>query len=74
MDAAVLGDRLPEVAQKPFVGLSSLSESSKVFAGLVLCEMLSQYPLAAFQGFWGAGPEEVSSSLRPKPSASICSV
>ena len=34
--------------------------------------MLSQYPQSAFQGF--SGVAGVSSSLRPKPSASICSV
>ena len=59
MNAAVLGDRLTEVTQKPFLG----------------CEMLSQYPQSPFQGFFGGLPGGMSSSsLRPKPSASICSV
>ena len=79
MDAAVVGNRLPEVTQMPFLGPGSLSsqcrhcESSKVLAGLAFCEMLSQYPQSAFQGCRGS-PGGVSSSLRPKPSASICSV
>ena len=44
-----------------------------MLAGLVLCEMLSQYPQSAFQGSPRVAGG-VSSSLRPKPSASICSV
>ena len=54
MDAAVLGDRLPEVTQKPCLGPKSLSlqcrhwESSKVLAGLAFCEMPSQYLRSAF--------------------------
>ena len=57
MDAAVLGDRLPEVTQKPFLGPGSLSlqcrhwETSKVLAGLAFWEMVSQYPQSAFMGF-----------------------
>ena len=38
-----------------------------MFAGLAFCEMLSQHPGLLFRGFAGV------SSLRPKPSASICS-
>ena len=59
MDAAILGDRLPEGIQKPVLGPGSLSlrcrhgESSKVLAGLAFCEMLSQYPWSAFRGFAG---------------------
>ena len=41
-----------------------------MLAGLVFCEMLSQYPQSAFQGS-GRVAGGVSSSLRPKPSASI---
>ena len=48
-------------------------ESSKVLAGFAFCEMPSQYPQCAFQGLSGV-PRRVSSSLRAKPSASICSV
>ena len=74
MDAAVLGDRLLEVTQKPFLhrGLSLQRwhwESSKVLAGWAFCEMLSQYPRSAFQGFCGVA----RGGQRPKPSASICS-
>ena len=63
MDAAVLGDRLPEVTQKPFLGPGSLSlhcrhwESSKVLAGLAFLEMLSQYPQSAFYGVLRGSPE-----------------
>ena len=44
-----------------------------MLAGLAFCEMLSQHPQSAFQGLSG-GRRGFSSSLRPKPSASICSV
>ena len=60
MDAAVLGEGLPEVTQKPCLGPCSLSlqcrhrESLKVGAGLAFCEMLSRYPQSAFQGFSGS--------------------
>ena len=80
MDTAVLGDRLPEGTQKPLLGPGSPSlqcrhwESSKVLAGLAFCEILSQYPRSAFGGALRGSPEGVSSSLQPKPSASICSV
>ena len=53
------GDRLLEVTQKPFFGPGSLSfqcrqwESLKVLAGWAFCEMLSQCPQSAFQGFSG---------------------
>ena len=80
MDAAVLGDRLPEITQKPFLGPGSPSlqcghwESSKVLAGLAFCEMLSHSTHSLhFRDSLG-GRRLVSSSLRPKPSASICSV
>ena len=72
MDAAVLGDRLPEVTQKPSSArAASLStvpalRELEVLAGLVLCETLSQCPQSAFQG----SPRVeggVSSSLRPNP-------
>ena len=59
------GDKLPEVTQKPFLSSSSLSlqrqhwESSKVLAGLVFCEMLSQYPQSAFQGEPGGGVSNI---------------
>ena len=63
MDAAVLGDRLPEVTQKPFHDPGSLSlqcrhwESSKVLTGLAFCEMPSQYLQSAFWGLSGGGPQ-----------------
>ena len=80
MDAAVLGDRLPEVTQKPLLGSSTLSmqcqhwESSKVLAGLVFCEMLSQYPQSAFQGSprvagGGGGSAAVCDLNPPRPFA-----
>ena len=55
MDVAVLGDRLPEMTQKPFLGSTSACSTSieraqPVLAGLVFCEMLSQCPQSAFQG------------------------
>ena len=59
MDAAVLGDRLPEGTQKPLLGPGSPSlqcwhwESSKVLAGLAFCETLSQYPQSVFRGSAG---------------------
>ena len=54
MDTAVLGDRQPEVTQRPVprpIAVPELRESSKVLAGRALHEILSQYPLSAFQGF-----------------------
>ena len=48
--------------QKPFLGPGSPSvqcghwESSKVLAGLAFCEMQSQYPQSAFQGFSARSP------------------
>ena len=60
--------------KEPLFAVPALRELKfKVLAGLVFCEMLSQYAQSAFQG----SPRvhgRVSSSLRPKPSASICSV
>ena len=44
-----------------------------MLAGLAFCEILSHYPRSAFQGLCGGHQRGVSSSLRPKPSASICS-
>ena len=70
MDAVVLGDRLPEVTQKPFLSPGSLSlqcrhwESLKVLWRWAYCEMLSQYPQSAFQvssGGWrgeGGGQQQ----------------
>ena len=67
MGAAVLGNRLPEVTQMPFLGPGSFSfqcrhcNSSKVLAGLAFCEMLSQYPQSAFQrlsGVAGGGQQQ----------------
>ena len=53
MDAAVLGDRLPEGTQQPLLGpgkppfpVPALREL-EVLAGLAFCEMLSQYPRSA---------------------------
>ena len=76
MDAAVPGSRLLEVPQKPFLGSSRLSlhchhwESSNALAGLVFCEMLSQYPWSAFSGSPRVA-RAVSGSLRPKPSVHL---
>ena len=73
MDAAVLGDRLPEVTQKPFLGPKSLSlqcrhwESSKVLAGLALCEMPSQYQKVCFLGTLGGSPEGSAAVRDPNP-------
>ena len=59
MDAAVLGDRLPEGTRKPLLGPGNPSlqcqhlESSKVLAGLAFCEMPKQYPRSDFQGLLG---------------------
>ena len=65
---------------KAFLSPGSLSwqrrhrGSSKVLAGWACSEMLSQYPQSAFRGSPGSPtPRRVSGSLRPKPSASICS-
>ena len=79
MDVAVLGERLPEVTQKPFLGSSTLSlqcqhcENSKALAGLVFCEMLSQYPQSAFQGSprvaGGGGSAAVCDPNPPRPFA-----
>ena len=44
-----------------------------MLAGLTFCEVLTQYPQSAFQGLSGVA-RGVSSSLRHKPSASICLV
>ena len=63
MDAAVLGDGLPEVTQKSFLDPGGLS----LFAVPAWRELES-----GCRGSPGGGG--VSSSLRPKPSASICSV
>ena len=72
MDAAVLGDRLPEVTQKPsrqpLFAVLALRESSKVLAFCERC-CRSTHSLL-FRGLSG-GCRRVSSSLRPKPSASI---
>ena len=77
MDAAALGDRLPEGTQKPLLGPWSPSmqcrhrESSKVPAGLAFCEMLSQYPQSAFQGSAGVsrGSAAVCDPHPPRPFA-----
>ena len=55
MDAAVLGNRLPEGTQKPLLGPLCRAgiESLKVLTGLAFFEMLSLYPRSAFQGFCG---------------------
>ena len=70
MDAAVLGDRLPEVTEKPFFAAAlcsaGIEKTRKCFQGEPFCEMLSQYPQSAFQGFSGGCRGWVSSSLRPK--------
>ena len=72
-DAAVLGDRLLEVTQKPALGSSSLSlqcrhwESSKVLAGLAFCDMLSQYPQFAFHGILQGPPGGSAAVCDPNP-------
>ena len=57
MDAAVRGDRLPEVTQKPFLGLKqplfagpALRELESARTVSILCETLPHYPQSAFQG------------------------
>ena len=80
MDAAVLGGQTAGGDSKTFPRLKPPLlqcqhwESAKVLAGLVFCEMLSQYSQSAFQGSPRVAGGGVSSSLRPKLSASICSV
>ena len=64
---------------KQFSGLSrpfsTLRELESTREGWTFCEMLSQRPQSAFQGFsWGGQGGWFSSSLRPNPYASICSV
>ena len=74
MDAAVLGDRLPEVTQKPFLGPGSLSRSAgierarKCMQGLRTCEMPSQYLLKGFRGF-ARGSAAVCDPNPPRPFA-----
>ena len=64
-------------AQAASLCCAGIEKARKCFQGehVVTCEMLSQYPQSAFQGFAGVGRGVpgggVSSSLRPKPSASI---
>ena len=66
--------RSPKSLLKAFPRLKSLQcQRLRVLAGLVFREMLSQYPQSACQGSPRVAGG-VSSSLRPKPSASICSV
>ena len=72
------GDRLSEGTQKPLFG-----PGNPPFAALALRELKSAcrvsifrdavtVPTVCFQGFCGGSPEGVSSSSRPKPSASMC--
>ena len=76
-------DRLPEVTQKPFLGPGSLSLQSAGIERTRMCLQGEHFVRCChsthsllFGGFsrgcWGGGG--VSSSLRPKSSASICSV
>ena len=73
MDAAGLGDRLPEGTQKPLLRIGSPSlqcwhwESSKVLAGLAFCEMQTQYPRSAFQGLCGGHQRWSAAVCDPNP-------
>ena len=80
MDVAVLGDRLPEVTRKPFLGSSSLSlqcrhwGSSKVLGGLVLLWDAVTVPTVCLSGFsegWrgGGGSAAVCDPNPPRPFA-----
>ena len=60
MDAAGLGDRLPEVTQKPFLSQGSLSLQCRHWESF--CEMQTQYPQSAFQGSSG-GPQRRSAAV-----------
>ena len=61
MDAAVLGDKLPEVTQKPFLDPGSL------LAVPAVRELASACRVSIFSGIFGGRQiEGVSSSLRPK--------
>ena len=59
--------------RQPLYAVPRFREPKSACRVTAFCEMLSQYPQSAFQGFSGGG-WGVSSSLRPKPSASICPV
>ena len=73
MDAAVLGDRLPEGTQKPLLGPGSPplqrrhGASSTVLAGLAFFEMLSQYPRSAFQGLCRDHQRGLAAVCDPNP-------
>ena len=66
---------LPEASpllEQPLFAVPALRELESA-CRVSICEMLSQYPQSAFRGSPRVAGG-VSSSLRPKPSASICSV
>ena len=73
MDAAGLGDRLPDGAQKSFLGPGRPSlqcrhwETSNVLVGLAFFEMLSQYPRSAFQGHCGGHQRGSAAVCDPNP-------
>ena len=80
MDAAVLGDGLPEGTQSlssaqvaPLFAVPALRklETRKVLEGLAFCEMLSQYRWSAFQGLCGGqrGSAAVCDPNPPRPFA-----
>ena len=71
MDAAVLGDRLPEVTQKPFLGPGSADiERARSACRVSILWDAVTVPTVCISGILRGR----SSSLRPKPFASICSV
>ena len=77
MDAAVLGDRLPEGTQKPLLGpgtppFAVLRELESACRVGIFWDAVT-VPTVCFSGVLRGSPEG-SSSLRPKPSASICSI
>ena len=80
MDAAVLGDRLPEGTKKPLLGPGSpLFAAPALRARERACRVCISWdavtaPMVCFSGVLWGSPEWVSSSLRPKPSVHLLGI